>query len=237
MNNNSNFFISKFRSVFFSVALVFFLASCMDDDDTFVSEPLEVAYVSVYHAVPDGPQFDIVVDDRVINRNPFDYASYSGYLNFFTGNRSIKFTAAGASNALIDTTFNFADGKAYSLFAINSLPRTEALLVVDSAAAPQAGKARVRFIHLSPDAPAFDVTISGDTAALFTHQTFKDATEFKEIDAGVYSFDIADTGSSAVTLSAKDVQIVAGRFYTILTRGFANPPQGNTHGLSVEVLD
>ena len=235
--NIMNFFSGKIRGVFFSLALIVLLTSCLDNDDEFVTEPVQVAYVSVYHASPDAPDFDIIVDDRAINVNPFDYTSYSGYLNFFTGNRNIKFNAVNASNALIDTTFNFEQGKAYSLFAIDRLSNLQALLVVDSAAAPAAGKAMVRFVHLSPDAPALDVAVSGQTAdPLFAGNSFKQATPFQEIDAKTYSFDITNAGASDVLLSAENVTLSAGRYYTIVTRGFKTPPAGNTNILSVEVL-
>jgi hypothetical protein len=235
MDNVMHFF-SKFRGLFFSMAFLLLLASCMNEDDSYVNQPVEVAYVSLYNAVPDAPEFDIVVDNRVINVNPFDYTSYSGYLNFYTGNRNIRFNAVNANNSLIDTTFNFEEGKAYSLFAINRLSNIEALLVVDSAGVPAAGKAMVRFVHLSPDAPAFDVSVEGDSTALFHGKSFKDATQFTEVEAGTYSFDITRAGSQDVVLSAKDVEIVPGRYYTLITRGFANPPQGNTNSLSIEVL-
>jgi hypothetical protein len=209
----------------------------MNDDDAYVNQPAEVAYVSIYNAVPDAPELDIVVDNRVINANPFDYASYSGYLNFYTGNRSIKFNAVNANNALIDTTFNFQDGKAYSLFAINRLSDIEALLVIDSAGVPAQGSAMVRFVHLSPDAPAFNVSIAGDSVNLFNEKSFKDATQFSELQGGTYSFEVTGAGDQNVDLLANDVTIRPGRYYTIVVRGFANPPQGNTNTLSLEVLE
>jgi hypothetical protein len=224
--------------VFFSIALLLLLTSCLDEDENPVSEPVEVAYVSIYHASPDAPDFDIVVDGRVINNNPFDYTAYSGYLNFFTGNRNIRFNAVNANNALIDTTFNLQEGKAYSLFAINRLSNIEALLVVDSAAAPAAGKAMVRFVNLSPDAPAFDVNVADSTGApLFAGTSFKEAADFREVEADNYTFEVKNSGGTEVVLTAKDVNILPGRYYTIVTRGFANPPQGNTNTLSVEVLN
>lgn len=229
-------FISRFRSLFFSLAVMMLLVSCMDDDDNLVTEPVEVAYVSIYHAAPDAPGFDIIVDGRIINNSPFDYSSYSGYLNFFTGDREIRFSARNANNALIDTTFNFEDQKAYSLFAIDRLSKIEALLVEDSAAAPATGKAMVRFVHLSPDAPAFDVAL-GDDAVLFPEKSFRDATAFQEIDAENYTFRVKAADGSEVSLSAEDVDILPGRYYTIVLRGFANPPDGNTNILSLEILD
>ena len=236
MSNKVFHFISRFRSIFLSVALMVLLASCMDDDEDFVSQPVEVAYVSIYHASPDAPQFDIMVDGRQINQNPFDYTAYSGYLNFFTGTRDIKFNAYNADNALIDTTFTFEEQKAYSLFAIDRLTNIEALLVVDSSDAPAQGKAMVRFVHLSPDAPAFDVVSDKGTDPLFAGRSFKQATAFQEIDADTYTFGIRNAGGSTEFVSAQDVDILPGRYYTIITRGFANPPEGNTNVLSVEVL-
>lgn len=237
MTNNAVHFISRFRALFFSVTLLVLLASCMDDDDRLVSEPVEVAYVSIYHAAPDAPELDIVVDGRVINLNPFDYTSYSGYLNFYTGSRQFRFTSATGDEALVDTTFNFEDGKAYSLFAINRLAEIEAFLVVDSAAAPAAGKAMVRFVNLVPDAPDFDVAVSGSATPLFTGKSFKEATRYEEVDADTYNFEIKSTDGSDTVVTAENVDILPGRYYTIITRGFVNPPQGNTHALSVEVLD
>lgn len=237
MNSKSIHFISRFRNIFFGLAVMILLASCMDDNENLVSEPVEVAYVSIYHAAPDAPDFDIIVDGRVINSNPFDYSSYSGYLNFFTGNREIRFTATNADNALIDTTFNFQDEKAYSLFAINRLSKIEALLVEDSAAVPSAGHAMVRFVHLSPDAPAFDVAVNENETPLFTGKSFKEATAFQEIAADSYAFNLKAVDGSEVTLTAEGVDILPGRFYTIVVRGFANPPDGNNHILSLEILD
>lgn len=236
MSSNVLRFILRFRPLLLSIALVVLLTSCMDDDDNFVSEPVEVAYVSIYHAAPDAPELDIIVDGRVINNNPFEYSSYSGYLNFFTGNREIKFNVVNANNSIIDTTFNFEDGKAYSLFAVNTLPDVEALLVVDSAASPATGNAMVRFVNLSPDAAAFDVTTDG-TTPLFESRSFKQATQFREIDANIYTFTIKKAGASDTVVSAADVEIIPGRYYTIITRGFVNPPAGNANVLSVEVLD
>ena len=229
-------FITRFRGLFFSAAVVIFLVSC-DNDDDFVTEPVEVAYVSIYHAAPDAPDLDIVVDGRVINFNPFDYTSYSGYLNFFTGDREIKFRAENANNALIDTTFSFENGKVYSLFAVNKLPDVEALLVVDSASSPAQGKAMVRFVHLSPDAPAYDISTENASTPLFAAKSFKQATVFQEVDAGTFTFEVKNAGSADVILSAEDVEILPGKYYTIITRGFVNPPSGNNNVLSVEVLD
>ena len=58
-------------------------------------------------------------------------------------------------------------------------------------------------------------------------------TEFKEVNATTFSFDVKGGDQE---LSSNEIQFVHGRYYTILVRGFAQPPAGNQNILSVEVL-
>lgn len=238
MNSNvKQSIFSYLKPLLLIFTIIVLLASCTEDEEKFVTEPVEVAYVSIYHASPDAPDFDIIVDDRVINARPFDYSSHSGYLNFLTGDRTIRFNATNADNALIDTTFTFEQGKAYSIFAADRVSRIEALLVEDSAASPSANKAMVRFVNLSPDAASFDVSSPEWSAPLFTGQSFKEASAFKEVDARRYTFEVRNAGEEQALVSAVNIDIQPGRYYTIISRGFSTPPAGNTNGLSVEVIE
>jgi hypothetical protein len=230
--NVSDFIRRRALMVLCCAAVMIFLSGCLDDNDRV--DPVPLGYVSIYHAAPDAPALDIVVDDRRVNAQPFGYSDYSGYLNFYTGSRKLKFSSVNAANPLVDTVFDVAEGKAYSIFVINRLANIETLVVQDSAATPASGKAMVRFVNLSPDAPAIDV--ASTDGSLFTNTSFKQATAFRELDAKTYSFDVKSAASGEVLLTAKDVVVRPGGFYTIVTRGFAAPPAGNTNVLSVEVL-
>jgi hypothetical protein len=220
-------------SIICFVALVVVLSSCLDDDDN-ATEPIPVAYVSIYHASPDAPGMDVYVDERPVNR--LEFTDYTGYLNFFTGERRFKINPFNATNALVDTTLTFADGGFYSMFIVNDLPQIEALTVRDSAQSPASGKAKVRFINLSPDASAFDVAVNDETDPLFAVQEFKDPSNFIEVDAEETSFVLKAAGEGEELVTVSDVDIRAGRFYTIVARGFVNPPAGNNNTLSVEVI-
>lgn len=111
-------------------------------------------------------------------------------------------------------------------------------MVADRAAIPSEGKAMVRFVHLSPDAPALDVELASDTKKLlFSSSSFRDATSFEEIDGGLNSFEVKKAAASATLHTVSDVELLPGRYYTILTRCFMSPSGGNTNGLTVEVID
>jgi hypothetical protein len=200
-------------------------------------DPIPVGYVSIYHASPDAPSLDITVDKKRINNQPFPYAAYSGYINFATGPRRVKFTATNASDTLTDTYLNVEEGKAYSIFVINQLATIDALVVNDNVVSIPSGKAVVRFVHLSPDTPSVDVTeTTGAGTIWFTSSSFAQATEFKEVDSRLYSFKIKVAGTDSVLVSADNIDLRSGGYYTIVINGFATPPAGNTNVLSVKVL-
>lgn len=232
---SSNFLkISRGRlsAILGSATLIFVLSSCLDNDDH-ESQVLPVAYVSIYHESPNAPELDVFVDERPVNR--LEFTDYTGYMNFYTGDRNFKINSFNASNTLVDTTYNFVDGGFYSLFIVNNVPTVETLIVRDSASTPGEGKAKVRFINLSPDAPALDV-IEGESTSLFSAQSFKNASDFVEVNATTDSFAVNAVGTTEELVSVKDVNLNSGGFYTIIVRGFANPPSGNTNGLNIEVI-
>lgn len=214
-------------------ALVVGLSSCLDDDDKGV-QPIPVAYVSIYHASPDAPGVDVYVDERAVNR--LEFTDYTGYLNFYTGNRRFKINPFNATNALVDTTLKFEDGAFYSMFIVNNLSNIETLAVRDTADTPESGKAKIRFINLSPDASALDVLVKDTDDPLFVEQGFKDPSAFVEIEAAKTSLVLKANGGNEELVKVSDVDFRSGRFYTIIARGFVNPPAGNNNKLSVEVV-
>jgi len=55
-----------------------------------------------------------------------------------------------------------------------------------------AGGARVRVLHASPDAPAVDVWVSG--SKVFSEIEFEESTSFVEVPAGIYNVQVVPAG-------------------------------------------
>src|SRR5690554_3358064 len=149
-----------------SLALIPFLTSCLDDDDANVN-PEPVAYVSFYHGLPNLPSIQIEVDNNRYNTNAFDYSTYFDYGRFYTGDRNFSFKVGNAANSLLDTLVKFEADKAYSFFISEEEDGFLPLLVEDDLDSPAAGKAMIRLIHLSPDAPEVTLQIGEDEEELF----------------------------------------------------------------------
>lgn len=220
--------------VFASASLVC-MTSCLDDDSQ-PSQPDAVAFVSLFNASPDAPDLDIVVDNRQINSNPFEYADYTGYLRFFTGERNLKFGPFGASNIVVDTTVTFEVGKAYSVFVVDEYSDAGIIVLNDNSEDPASGKAKIRLVNLSPDTPDATLKVDGETSAVVEPQPFKEASDFIEVDAKTYDFKVTSDNGSEVVLDVPDVDLQTGWFYTIIVRGYKTPPAGNTNVASAQVI-
>jgi hypothetical protein len=223
-------------SVCLAIAVTIMLTGCLNDESDQV-QPVPVSYVSIYNAAPDAPGLDLIVDEHRINNNPFNYTDHTGYLNFFTGERRFKISSVNASNAFVDTTFQLVDGRTYSLFMVDRVSSLEALLVTDSSATPAAGNAMVRFINLSPDASSLSVVGKHNSDSVnFAERNFKQVTPFQPVNAETFSFEVTRGSNNEALLKAENISLEPGKYYTIIVRGFKNPPAGVANGLSIEII-
>jgi hypothetical protein len=210
----------------------FSLTGCLNDDGN--PGPAQLSYVSIYHASPDADDLDILAGNYAVNNEPFAYGDYTNYISLHPGDRKFKFTESGKSdNVLVDTTFTIENLKNYTIFIADSLSRIGALVLTDSAESPGTGKAMIRFVHLSPDTP--EVRVMADDEELFAEQSFKGGTAFQEIAAGTITFDFRSTDGGEILLMTPGTELKAGKFYTMILKGFSNPPAGNSNELSTDI--
>jgi len=208
------------------------ITGCKKDDEA----PAQ-ARVLVTHASPDAPGVDLLVDDQKVNSAALTFPSNTGYLAVNSGTRNIKVNAAGTSTSVINANLTLETNKNYSVFAVNRLASIEAVVLEDNLAAPAAGKAHIRVVHLSPDAPAVNIGVTGSSSNLFTNLAFKGATAFTPVDAGTYNLEIRLASNNAVVLPIPSVALAAGKIYTVFARGFVTPPAGNNNTLNVSIIN
>ena len=87
----------------------------------------------------------------------------TGYLEVDAGTRNVKVNVTGTSTTVIEGNLDLMKDKAYSVFAINTVANLSPLVLEDNLTTPAEGNAHVRFIHLSPNAPSVDITLTDGT--------------------------------------------------------------------------
>jgi hypothetical protein len=181
------------------------------------------ANAMVIHASPDAPGVDILVDDVLVSdvlaESFLVYPKNTGYLAVTAGTRNIKVNVNSSGATVIDADLDFSKDMSYSIFAVDSAANLSALVLEDNLTSPASGNAHLRFIHLSPDAPAVDITT--DTGAkVFENKSFKEYTAFTPLAADTYNLQVRLAGSETVVLDLPGIVLEDGKIYTVFAKGF-----------------
>lgn len=173
------------------------------------------ALVRVIHASPDAPAVDILVNGQIALSNvPFPVAS--SYLPLQGGATNLKVNVSGTATTVINADVNLLALKASSVFAVDLVSQIQPLVVEDDLMSPSAGMAKLRAIHLSPDAPNVDIWVNG--AKVLTNVPFMAASPYLEVPAGVTDVKVAVTGTMTIVLQATP-NLIAGSIYTAAATG------------------
>ena len=176
------------------------------------------ASVMVIHASPDAPGVDVLVDGARALTN-VTFPQNSTYLPVIAGIRTVTVNVTGTSTAVISAPLPIAANTYYSVFATDSVSNLAPIVLVDTLTAPASGKSHVRFIHLSPNAPAVDIAVTGGPV-LFPDYVFGENSSFTPVDAGTYNLEVRLAGTSTVVLPLPNISLQAGKIYTVWASGF-----------------
>jgi len=225
--------ITKLPVAALAVLAAVSLASCGEDSTSNPLAPAPQAQVMAIHASPDAPAVDLLVDG-VVAGSGLAYPNNTGYLNVAAGTRNVKVNVAGTSTTVIDANLPVTGGTSYSVFASGPVASIGALVIADDLSAPASGKAHVRFVHLSPDAPAVDVAVTSGPV-LFANKAFKAYTAFTPVDAGTYDLEVRPAGTATVVLPLPGITLQAGKIYTVFARGLVGGTGAQALGAQIIV--
>ena len=191
------------------------------------------AKAMVIHASPDAPGVDLLVDDAIAGTN-LTFPSNTGYLALSAETHNIKVNVTGSSSTVIEADLDFTKDMNYSIFAVDSVANLGTLVLEDNLAAPASGNAHVRFIHLSPNAPAVDITTTSG-AIVFGNKSFKEYTDFTPLAAGSYDLQVRLEGTETVVLDLPGIALADGKIYTVFAKGFVGGTDSEALGAEIIV--
>jgi hypothetical protein len=177
------------------------------------------AKVRVVHASPDAPAVDVLVNDGVAFSNA-PFKGITAYAPLAVGTYNVKVVPTGATEPVVIEADLALEAKEYTVVAVGQLASIEPLVLVDNNSLPAAGKAHVRFVHASPDAPAVDIAVKGGPV-LFGNVAFKGVGDYLPVDAGTYDLEVRLAGTDTVALEVPGVALAEGTVYTVFAMGLA----------------
>jgi len=105
----------------------------------------------------------------------------------------------------------------------------------DPADAMAPANASVRAFHLSPGTPNVDIFVNGGETAAVTDLAFGASTDYLEVPAGTYTFDVAVTGMTVAdsALNIPGLELAAGASYTAVAHGALDNTEKPLTGLAL----
>jgi hypothetical protein len=181
-------------------------------------DAVKVSYIRVFHASPDAPAVDVYANGNLIVSD-LAYGEISDYLAVPPGRYTIEVYPAGdKTNPVFMTNTVIPEDAIITIAAIGMLDDLVLSPIPEPVETTNRGRACIRFIHLSPDAPPVDILLD-DGTEVFTDVAFKEATDYACLPADTYSFVVTPAGSDTPVLTVPDIAVATNSYYTIYAVG------------------
>lgn len=219
-------------TVFALTGLVAFSSCSKDDENTTVNPD---ATVKIVNTLPDAGSVDVYNGDNKLNSTAIGFGEATGYLNVAKGKATYNFKATVNGNTVLSSPLEFKSGN-YSVFAtgVTGENTTVTILTEDNLDAPASGRAKIRFVHTSSDAPTVNFLV-GDSL-LNSNVGYKAASAFKEMPAGTYTVKLNNATSGQTAITKDGVVLQAGKIYTVVAQGLVNPTPVLQQAFQLNVL-
>lgn len=183
--------------------------------------------VRIVHASPDAPPVDVSVDGQVV-ASELAFGEEAAVPVEEAGSYSVEIAAVGNESAvLFAENVTLAAGTDYTIAAAGEVTEGaptafEPLVIAENATAPDTGEAAVSLVHLSPDAPAVDVTESTTGEVVFENVGYRNTTEPVTLPAGDYTLDVRVESESndGEIVESFDVSLASETSYTAFAIGY-----------------
>ena len=196
-----------------------------DTDNVMQPSPMSTSYIRVLHASPNAPAVDVYANSMLIAAN-LAYRDFTPYLKIRPGNYNVKvFPAGQKTNPVIDTNISVPPNSIFTVAAIGLLPNLSLLPILEPRMQIPPGKLFIRFAHLSPDAPAIDITLP-DGTPLFRDVSYKEVTNYIPVNPGTYTLQARIAGTGDIVLQVPNITLYSNRFYTVYAIGLAEGTPG-----------
>lgn len=193
-----------------------------------------ISGVMFVHASPDAPAVDIRLGMLPAARG-LAFGENTPYRFTRSGERTIRVNVAATTTTVIEAKPTLERNTFYTVFAADRVANIGPVVLVDDLTPPARGKAHVRFVHLSPDAPAVDVAVAGGGPVVFGNTSFKGSTPFTPLAAGTYDLEVRLAGTNTVVLPLPGVKLEPRHIYTVYARGLVGGSGAQALGAGVIV--
>jgi hypothetical protein len=179
----------------------------------------EEAIIRILHTSPDSPSVDVYLNgNRIIRDLPFK--NISSTLSLKAGKYHIDIYPTGNMvDSVLNKKITVVPGKSYTLATIDSIKRMRLLMFLNQPIVPK-HEAKVRFIHLSADTQALDISVK-DRDVIFPAVSYKQTTDYLGLTPMTVDLEAREAGGRKVVVPMPKIHFKANQSYTIVILGLS----------------
>jgi hypothetical protein len=200
---------------------------------TAAAQTTDRALVRLVNMSPDAPPVDLNLDGQPAATG-VAFRSASPYAAQTSGTHDLRVMLAGQpAQTVVTANLPLQDGQALTLAAVGRVAELSLLPLQDDNSPPPPDKARVRFVHVVPDAPQVDVAVQGGSV-LFPHLGFRGVSDYTTVNPGTYTLDVRPAGTATVAFTVPALTLRAGQVVTVFASGLL--AQNSIRAIPIEYL-
>lgn len=176
----------------------------------------EYSLVRFLHAVPEGEEVDIYINDVPFYKG-LEFTEFSPYVYVPQGNYTVTiYLEDTQENPIVNEKIDVNVNQLVTIAITGEIGDIKLLPIVEETEVVSGSNAKVRVVHLSPNAPA--VNIAADNQELFADVKYRDVTPYMAIPAKEYTVNVEEARTNRL-MRQNQVTINPGRIYTFYAVG------------------
>lgn len=194
------------------------LSSCLkDSNDNYVAPA--AAAVAIVNALPGSQPVDVYFDQNMASTYAINYGNGQDYARAYVGKRTFAYYTSGTRQIIKSDTTTLQVDKFYTTYLTGTAAQPEIIVVKDTLAQPATGKAAIRLVNVSANAPAVNLVIRGG-ATLATSKAYRGVSGFVTVQGNsTYTLDVVQAGTSTVLATITDANLKNSAIYTVWLHG------------------
>lgn len=177
-----------------------------------------ISYIRVFHAAPGAPEVDIYANGKKV-ANRLAFGQFTEYVSVSAGMYIIEAFPVGLKDSpILSIRLPIAVNKVYTLSVIGILPNIGILPVEDEYQKLSPNRVNIRFINLSPNAPALNLALRYGQN-IFTDINYTEASQYSPVSPGTYNLVVKPTTVNTVVVNLPNVRLLPNRNLTFYVVG------------------
>lgn len=180
----------------------------------------EPGKIRFFHTSPDAPAVDVYINGEETPLRNMPYYQISPYFEYPAGTYQLSVYPTGqTNNPVLEETISIQSGESYTLAAAGLLEDIQLVVAVDEDTV-EPDQTKLRFWHLSPNAPEVDIAMNDDI--VFSDVSFTEATNYLQLSPTTADIEIRLAGTDDVVMTLHNTNLVGNQLYTIVAMGLVD---------------